>query len=90
MTIVRAHGTWQIVGTKTGKVLVDNLTINKEYQIDVPINQDLVRRVVAETTLRSIMVEKFIKLLRDDRALYLRIGGIQWSVEPVAIEYRFQ
>jgi hypothetical protein len=90
MTTVRAHGSWQIVGTKTGKVLVDNLTINKEYKIDVPLDQELVRRVIAETTLRTFMVERFVQMLRDDRELYLKIGGTQWSVEIVSIEYHFR
>jgi hypothetical protein len=90
MIEVHAKGTWGIVSTKTGKPLVRRLRIDRKYQIDAPMNIEIVRRAVAEADLRSMMVAEFHQMLKSDRALYLKIGRTQWSVEPDKITYQYE
>jgi len=90
MITVHASGTWDVVGTKTGAILVSGLTIDKQYEVDAPFKHPVLPRVLAECSLRGLLVDEFVKMLRADRALYLKIGGTQWSVEPSGIAYDFE
>jgi hypothetical protein len=86
---VHAKGTWRIVATKTGEVLANRLTLDKEFEIDAPMEQEIVRRALAESDLRMQMVQDFYEMLKASRIMYLRIGGTQWSVDPVDIKYEY-
>jgi hypothetical protein len=90
MIAVHASGTWDVIGRKTGAILVRKLTIDKQYEVDAPFEHPVLPRVLAECSLRGLLVDEFVSMLRADRALYLRIGGTQWCVEPSGIEYDFQ
>jgi hypothetical protein len=87
---VHVKGRWQILATKTGEVLVNRLKLDKQFEIDAPMEHEIIRRAVAESTLRSMMVADFHQMLKNDRSLYLKIGRTQWSVEPNDIKYQYQ
>jgi hypothetical protein len=65
------------------------LTLDKEFEIDVPMEQEIVRRALAEADLRMQMVQDFYEMLKASRIMYLRIGGTQWNVDPVDIKYEY-
>jgi hypothetical protein len=93
MQKVRANGQYQILAKKTGAVLIDNLPVDLEFEIEDPLfesarENSIVQKVLAESRLRMLLVAEFHAKLRD-RKTYLKIGGTQWCIELVKIEYDF-